>query len=202
MRWLIRRCCFYVFALWVAVTLNFLLPRLMPGDPAGGMLARLNPAQIQSNPGIIETYRRMLGGGNESLVEAVLVATSARSPTSTSASRPRTTRPRCPRSSGARCPIRSSSSAWPSSSRSWSASTIGMIAAWRRGGAVDNVVVPTLLSLSAFPAFFTGARRRLLLRPQARLVPAPARVRHGPHARLQLHVLWTAPSATRSCRSS
>ena len=32
----------------------------MPGDPAGGMLARLNPAQIQSNPGIIETYRRML----------------------------------------------------------------------------------------------------------------------------------------------
>ena len=31
-----------------------------------------------------------------------------------------------------------------------------MIAAWRRGGAVDNVVVPTLLSLSAFPAFFTS----------------------------------------------
>ena len=34
--------------------------------------------------------------------------------------------------------------------------TIGMIAAWRRGGTVDNVVVPTLLSLSAFPAFFTA----------------------------------------------
>ena len=34
--------------------------------------------------------------------------------------------------------------------------TVGMIAAWRRGGAVDNVVVPTLLSLSAFPAFFTS----------------------------------------------
>jgi peptide/nickel transport system permease protein len=31
-----------------------------------------------------------------------------------------------------------------------------MIAAWRRGGAVDNIVVPTLLSLSAFPAFFTS----------------------------------------------
>ena len=43
MRWLIRRSCFYLFALWVAITLNFLLPRLMPGDPAGGMLARLNP---------------------------------------------------------------------------------------------------------------------------------------------------------------
>ena len=34
--------------------------------------------------------------------------------------------------------------------------TVGMIAAWRRGGAVDNIVVPTLLSLSAFPAFFTS----------------------------------------------
>ena len=51
MRWLFRRCLFYVFALWVAVTLNFLLPRLMPGDPAGGMLARLNPAQIAVQSG-------------------------------------------------------------------------------------------------------------------------------------------------------
>ena len=31
-----------------------------------------------------------------------------------------------------------------------------MIAAWRRGGAVDNFVVPTLMALGAFPAFFTG----------------------------------------------
>src|SRR5262249_34363055 len=34
--------------------------------------------------------------------------------------------------------------------------TIGMYAAWRRGGAVDSVVVPVLMSLGAFPAFFTG----------------------------------------------
>jgi peptide/nickel transport system permease protein len=34
--------------------------------------------------------------------------------------------------------------------------TIGMIAAWRRGGLVDNAVVPALMSLSAFPAFFTS----------------------------------------------
>jgi peptide/nickel transport system permease protein len=31
-----------------------------------------------------------------------------------------------------------------------------MIAAWRRGGVVDNLVVPTLMSLGAFPAFFTS----------------------------------------------
>ena len=120
MRWLIRRTCFYAFALWVAVTLNFLLPRLMPGDPAGGMLARLNPAQIQSNPGIIETYRRMLGGGHQSWFDSYIsylgqiahldfgVSTS-NYPTEVS------------EVSRGRCRIRSSSSASPSSSRSSSA---------------------------------------------------------------------------------
>jgi peptide/nickel transport system permease protein len=33
---------------------------------------------------------------------------------------------------------------------------VGMVAAWRRGGFVDNIVVPTLMSLGAFPAFFTS----------------------------------------------
>jgi len=33
---------------------------------------------------------------------------------------------------------------------------IGMVAAWRRGGVVDNVVVPSFMALGAFPAFFTA----------------------------------------------
>jgi peptide/nickel transport system permease protein len=33
---------------------------------------------------------------------------------------------------------------------------IGMVAAWRRGGAVDNVFVPTFMAIGAFPAFFTS----------------------------------------------
>ena len=31
-----------------------------------------------------------------------------------------------------------------------------MIAAWRRGGLVDNIVVPAFMALGAFPAFFTA----------------------------------------------
>ena len=31
-----------------------------------------------------------------------------------------------------------------------------MVAAWRRGGIVDNFVMPSLLALGAFPAFFTS----------------------------------------------
>ena len=31
-----------------------------------------------------------------------------------------------------------------------------MIAAWRRGGVVDNVFTPLLMAVGAFPAFFTS----------------------------------------------
>src|SRR5215469_6632621 len=34
MRYLLRRIGFYLAALWAAVTINFLVPRLVPGDPA------------------------------------------------------------------------------------------------------------------------------------------------------------------------
>jgi len=39
-RYLVRRFGFYVLAAWVALTLNFFLPRLMPGDPATALFAR------------------------------------------------------------------------------------------------------------------------------------------------------------------
>ena len=34
--------------------------------------------------------------------------------------------------------------------------TIGMVAAWRRGGGFDTVFVPIFMALGAFPAYFTG----------------------------------------------
>ena len=69
MRWFARRLVFYVFALWVALTINFLLPRLMPGSPIDGILQHLSPAQLQANPGIVQTYEALLGGGNNSIWE-------------------------------------------------------------------------------------------------------------------------------------
>ncbi len=41
MRYLLRKIGFYVVALWAAVTVNFVVPRLMPGDPVDLMLAKL-----------------------------------------------------------------------------------------------------------------------------------------------------------------
>ena len=40
MRYILERLGFYVFAAWAALTLNFFLPRLMPGDPATALFAR------------------------------------------------------------------------------------------------------------------------------------------------------------------
>ena len=40
MSFLLRRLGFYAVAAWVALTLNFFLPRLIPGDPATALFAR------------------------------------------------------------------------------------------------------------------------------------------------------------------
>jgi peptide/nickel transport system permease protein len=51
-RFLLRRLGFYLLAAWVALTLNFFLPRLMPGDPATALFARfrgrLGPEAMQA----------------------------------------------------------------------------------------------------------------------------------------------------------
>ncbi|EWM17963.1 MULTISPECIES: ABC transporter permease [unclassified Kutzneria] len=40
MSYLLRRIVFYVFTAWAAITINFFLPRLMPGDPVQALIAK------------------------------------------------------------------------------------------------------------------------------------------------------------------
>jgi peptide/nickel transport system permease protein len=40
MKYLLRRFAFYLVAAWTSVTLAFVVPRMMPGDPASAMVAR------------------------------------------------------------------------------------------------------------------------------------------------------------------
>jgi peptide/nickel transport system permease protein len=46
MRYLLRRAGFYLVALWAAVTFNFILPRLMPGNPALAYLAKIHAQNV------------------------------------------------------------------------------------------------------------------------------------------------------------
>lgn len=54
MRHLLRRVVFYVFAVWMAVTLDFFIPRLAPGDPVAAIVGKMStkgyvtPAMMQS----------------------------------------------------------------------------------------------------------------------------------------------------------
>ena len=42
MRYVLRKLVLFVVTLWAAITLNFLLPRLMPGSPVDAVLAKLS----------------------------------------------------------------------------------------------------------------------------------------------------------------
>ena len=40
MRYFLQRLAFYLFTAWAAITLNFFIPRMIPGDPVQSMIAR------------------------------------------------------------------------------------------------------------------------------------------------------------------
>lgn len=155
MRFLLRRLAFYGLALWGAITLNYLLPRLMPGSPIDGLLARLSPAQLASNPNAVDNLRDSLGFNKEPLLSGYFTYLGQL----------------------ARGDLGISTSNFPAPvseviSRTLPYSiflvgtsvviafvlgtALGMVAAWRRGGVVDSVVTPTLLAVGAFPAFFSS----------------------------------------------
>lgn len=52
MRFILRRLVLFVITLWVALTVNFFIPRLMPGNPAQAMMARfkgrINPEAVKA----------------------------------------------------------------------------------------------------------------------------------------------------------
>jgi peptide/nickel transport system permease protein len=155
MRWFLRRLGFYLFTLWVALTINFLLPRLMPGDPIGGILQHLTPSQIQSNPGIIKTYQELLGGGDESFwgeYGAYLHRVATLDFGISTSNYPA----RVSEVIGRTLPYSIFLVGVAFLLAFVLGTAIGMVAAWRRGRSVDNLVVPALMSLGAFPAYFTA----------------------------------------------
>lgn len=61
MRYFVRRAGFFLATLWAAVTLNFLIPRLQPGDPAKALLSRLTGETEAVDPVQLAAVRKMLG---------------------------------------------------------------------------------------------------------------------------------------------
>jgi peptide/nickel transport system permease protein len=186
MRWFARRLVFYVFAIWVALTINFLLPRLMPGDPISGLLQHLSPAQLAANPGLIQTYEALLGGGNHSIWQDYVTylhriahfdfgISTSNYPTPVSEVIGRT------------LPYSIFLVGVAFLLAFIVGTAVGMMAAWRRGGVVDSVLVPAFMAIGAFPAFFTALLGLYFLGLQLHWFP----IQHAYESGLTPEFTWT-----------
>lgn len=153
MAYIIRRVGFFLVTLWVALTINFFLPRMMPGNPGLAMLSRLE-SRGHLGPQALHTIEIALGlNGHASLFSDYFqylrnVATDH---------------------------FGTSYTFFPDSVSSeifqalpWTlglvgtttlvafllGTAIGLISAWFRGGRLDSVLPPLFVILSGFPYFW------------------------------------------------
>jgi len=69
MRYFLSRLGFFVLTLWAALTLNFIIPRLQPGDPAQSMVQRLAGKAEAIDPATVKAVQLMLGLPTGSIFE-------------------------------------------------------------------------------------------------------------------------------------
>ncbi|MFD1829386.1 ABC transporter permease [Streptomyces desertarenae] len=61
MRYYARKFGFYLVALWAALTLNFFIPRMMPGNPVDTLMAKLQQRGGVADPSVRRSYELLLG---------------------------------------------------------------------------------------------------------------------------------------------
>jgi len=153
MRFVLRRAGFFLLTLWAAVTLNFFLPRMMPGNPAIAMMAKFHGRLtgqalvaletifgVNTHESLLVQYVHYLGDiftGN--------FGTSLffyPSPVSQ---------------------VVRSAIFWTlglvgvTTILAFLLGTgVGIVAAWRRGGLLDSIAPPVLVITSAIPYFWVG----------------------------------------------
>lgn len=150
MRFILRRLGFYLIAFWVSITLNFLLPRFMPGDPVSRMFAR---TQDRMQPEQIEALRKLLGVDSRpvweqyadylhNMVTGQMGVSISRFPTPVTE-------------------VIASQVGWTLLLGGTAlviaavvGNLLGILAAWRRGGAIDSALPPLLVFIGSFPYFW------------------------------------------------
>lgn len=150
MNYILRRLGFYLIAGFISLTLNFFIPRLAPGDPASALQARF---QGKLDPAALSAMKVAFGISNEPLhvqfVEYVKNLLHGQLGTSIS---------------NFPAPV----SEVIGEGMRWTlvlaglsvvfsfavGSTLGILAAWKRGGWLDSIAPPTFIFLGAFPYFW------------------------------------------------
>jgi peptide/nickel transport system permease protein len=150
MGYMLRRFGFYLVAFWVSITLNFFLPRVMPGDPVSRMVARL---QGQLRPDQIDALRESFGLSDAPLWQQYLQYLGQIFTGNLGFSISRFPTPVID--------IIASVIGWTLLLGFVSViiavllgNLLGILAAWRRGGVLDSVVPPVLIFIGSFPYFW------------------------------------------------
>ncbi len=167
MKFLLKRLAFYGLAAFFAVTLNFLLPRLMPGDAAGAMFARF---QGRLSPEALDALRRAIGiaDGPLSLQYVHYLRDLLHGDFGISISQ---------------FPAPVLEVVW--TGLGWTVlvagsaliigfvlgTALGIVAGWRRGGVLDSVLPPALAFIGAFPYFWLAMGLLFLFGFEWRWVP-------------------------------
>ncbi len=151
-KYLLNRLGIYCIAGWAAITLNFFIPRLMPGDPVSVMFASFRG---KLKPEAMEALKQTFGFTDEPLVNKYITylkhlfsgdlgISTAYFPEKVSS-------------------IIMSGLSWTlvlvgtSLLLSFMIGTaLGMIIAWKRDGKLDSIIPPAFSFISSFPYFFTA----------------------------------------------
>jgi peptide/nickel transport system permease protein len=150
MRAILGRLAFYLIAAWAALTLNFLIPRLMPGDPATTMAGRLSG---QASPEAIAALREAFGESDAPLAEQYV--TYLRDTLHGDLGRSISQYP------AKVSDVIASGLVWTLGLGGVAVilsfllgTSLGALAAWRRSGWLDSILPPVLALSGAFPYFW------------------------------------------------
>jgi peptide/nickel transport system permease protein len=150
MQFVLRRSGFYLLAFWVSVTLNFLLPRIMAGDPISRMMSqsqgRMTPEQVGQMQALFGLDDRPIWqqylGYWQSIFTGEMGVSISRFPTPVSE-------------------VIASQIGWTILLGSVAlliaalvGNLLGILAAWRRGGFLDSALPPILVFIGSFPYFW------------------------------------------------
>jgi peptide/nickel transport system permease protein len=157
-RWsfMLRRLGFYLAAAWAAITLNFLIPRMMPGDPSVAIIQQLQRVSGQQlPPETLVSIQALFGNPDANLFEQYLayLGRLARFDLGTSISRFPT-------------PVADV----VSSGLPWTlmlvgsttvvafvlGTSLGVLTGWKAGGRLDAILTPASTFISAVPYFWVA----------------------------------------------
>jgi peptide/nickel transport system permease protein len=168
MRFALRRLAFFVFTLWAALTLNFFLPRLMPGNPAISMIAKFRGGVSPQALKALEAQFGVQTKANLAHQYVTYLGNMARFNFGTSMSQ-------YPASVGS---IIGSAIWWTlglvglTTIMAFILGTgIGILGAWRRGGRLDSIMPPVFVITSVIPYFWLGLVLILIFGVQLHWLP-------------------------------